>query len=68
MEAPPDVETKLRRRGVTSGVGRDCPVAIVADKTFADQFGENVEAYILSVLSDVDGIFRAQLDVGMSVL
>ncbi|KAJ3038167.1 hypothetical protein HK097_003249, partial [Rhizophlyctis rosea] len=68
VEAPPEIEGKLRRRGVTNGVGRDCPVALIADKTFTDQFGEYVEAYMLSILSDVDGIYRRQLDVGMSVL
>ncbi|KAJ3033056.1 hypothetical protein HDV00_006818 [Rhizophlyctis rosea] len=58
----------MGKRATVSGVGRDCPVAIIADYSFTRQFGEKSESYMLSILSDVDGIYRRQLNVGMSVL
>ncbi|KAJ3010363.1 hypothetical protein HKX48_007448 [Thoreauomyces humboldtii] len=61
----------VRTRGVPltartasiTGIGKDCPIAVVADYEFSDTFGDSTEAVVLSLFNDIDSIYEQTLNV-----
>ncbi|KAI9017163.1 hypothetical protein BC832DRAFT_9956 [Gaertneriomyces semiglobifer] len=52
----------LGRRGTAKG--KECPIAVVADYTFYNVFGDDTETVIASIVNDVDAIFRSEFGIG----